>query len=115
MRTTIREKKITRKTATTPRLGKSRRQPRASRGGIEEVGQSAGLKKSSSFNDMSSDFSIEDHLRVQNEIERQARELWEWDNFDSSRSLEHWLRAEAQVLLDFCSQRIDRGADRLFA
>ncbi len=50
-------------------------------------------------------FTMEEHLRVQREMERRARLFWRLDGRDSSRALNHWLRAEAEVLAEFCLAR----------
>jgi hypothetical protein len=59
------------------------------------------------------DFSLEDHLRVQREIEYRAHLLWRarW----SGDALRHWLAAENAVLTEFVVRRLaawDRQRNR---
>ena len=46
-------------------------------------------------------FTIEEHLGVQQQIERRARELWCAGGFCRSTALNDWLRAESEVLEQF--------------
>ncbi len=46
-------------------------------------------------------FTVEDHLRVQQQIEARANELWRDGGCCDQSALNHWLRAEREVLEQF--------------
>jgi hypothetical protein len=49
------------------------------------------------------DFTAEDHLRVQQQIERRPYGLWVAEGCPEGSSLRNWLRAEREVLTQFCA------------
>ena len=46
-------------------------------------------------------FTVDDHLRVQHQIERRAYELWRAGGYREYSALSDWLRAEREVLEQF--------------
>jgi hypothetical protein len=48
-------------------------------------------------------FTVEDHLQVQQKIERRAHELWHAGGCRHDTMLDDWLRAEREVAEQFCS------------
>lgn len=44
---------------------------------------------------------MEQHLQVQRQIEQRAYQLWRAQDGADSRTLDHWLKAEAEVLAEF--------------
>jgi len=50
-------------------------------------------------------FTAEEHLQAQRAIEERARAFWLADGRETGRALQHWLRAEAEVLAEFCAAR----------
>jgi len=46
-------------------------------------------------------FTVDEHLRVQNQIERRAYELWRAGGYREYSALSDWLRAEREVLEQF--------------
>jgi len=50
-------------------------------------------------------FTIEDHLRVQAQIEKRAYQLWRENARRQNDPLTNWLRAEGEVLREFCLAR----------
>ena len=46
-------------------------------------------------------FAVEDHLRVQQQIEARANELWREGGCGDQSASNHWLRAEREVLEQF--------------
>ena len=46
-------------------------------------------------------FTVEDHLRVQQQIEARANELWREGGCADGEALRDWLRAEHEVLEQF--------------
>jgi hypothetical protein len=56
------------------------------------------------------EFTAEDHLRVQREIERRAHLVWLAQGGAWNSALNDWLRAEAQVLAEFVKGRQPRRA-----
>ena len=46
-------------------------------------------------------FTVEDHLRVQQQIEARANELWREGGCADGEALRDWLRAEREVLEQF--------------
>lgn len=50
-------------------------------------------------------FTVEEHLRVQTQIERRAYELWRQGGGGQQAPLSDWLRAEGEVLREFCRAR----------
>jgi hypothetical protein len=55
-------------------------------------------------------FTIEDHLRVQAQIEKRAHQLWRESAIGQNDPLTNWLRAEGEVLREFCLARRQFGA-----
>ncbi len=55
-------------------------------------------------------FTAADHLWVQKAIENRAYEIWLADNHNPCHRLDHWLRAEAQVVADFCQHSLANDA-----
>lgn len=49
------------------------------------------------------EFSAEEHLAVQQQIERLAHALWRARDGQSGSELEDWLRAEHEVIAEFLS------------
>ena len=47
-------------------------------------------------------FTVEDHLSVQHEIERRARAFWRARGCGPDGALGDWLRAEREVVTEFC-------------
>ena len=50
-------------------------------------------------------FTIEEHLRVQTAIGLRAYELWQGAGIRQNDPLSDWLRAEGEVLKEFCRAR----------
>src|SRR5208283_1112296 len=50
-------------------------------------------------------FTIEEHLRVQAQIEKRAYELWRDGACRQNNPLANWLAAEGEVLREFCLSR----------
>ena len=48
-------------------------------------------------------FTIEEHLRVQREIEKRARRFWFAKGCALKNALDDWLKAEAEVLAEFAT------------
>ncbi len=46
-------------------------------------------------------FTVADHLKVQEQIEQRAYELWLAGGSRQNGALENWVRAEREVLEDF--------------
>ena len=46
-------------------------------------------------------FSVADHLKVQQQIEKRAHEIWCMRRHQQDTALDDWLRAEREVLEDF--------------
>jgi hypothetical protein len=47
------------------------------------------------------DFTVADHLKVQIQIERRARELWLAGGAHENTALDNWLNAEREALEEF--------------
>ncbi len=54
------------------------------------------------------DFSIEEHLRVQREIETRAHRFWQAKGCALKNALNDWLKAEEEVLAEFVKARTQR-------
>jgi hypothetical protein len=54
------------------------------------------------------DFSIEEHLRVQREIEARAHRFWLAKGCALKNALNDWLKAEEEVLAEFVKARTQR-------
>ena len=50
-------------------------------------------------------FTVADHLKVQEQIEQRAYELWLAGGSHQNGALENWVRAEREVLEDFIQAR----------
>ncbi len=50
-------------------------------------------------------FTVADHLKVQEQIEQRAYELWLAGGSRQNGALENWVRAEREVLEDFIQAR----------
>jgi len=50
-------------------------------------------------------FTVADHLKVQEQIEQRAYELWLAGGSRQNGALENWVRAEREVLEDFIRAR----------
>lgn len=50
-------------------------------------------------------FTVADHLKVQEQIEQRAYELWLAGGSRQNGALENWVRAEREVLQDFIIRR----------
>ena len=50
-------------------------------------------------------FTVADHLKVQEQIEQRAYELWLARGSRQNGALENWVRAEREVLKDFIQAR----------
>ncbi len=50
-------------------------------------------------------FTVEEHLRVQAQIEKRAHEFWQEGGCRQEAPLSDWLRAESEVLREFCMAR----------
>ena len=50
-------------------------------------------------------FTVADHLKVQEQIEQRAYELWLTAGSRQNGALENWVRAEHEVLGDFIQAR----------
>jgi len=50
-------------------------------------------------------FTVGDHLKVQEQIEQRAYELWLGGGSHQNGTLENWVRAEREVLEDFIQAR----------
>jgi hypothetical protein len=48
------------------------------------------------------EITLDDHLRVQAAIELRAYDLWEGGSPGEGDALSHWLKAEDELLRDFC-------------
>ena len=55
-----------------------------------------------------SDVTAADHLWIQQQIERRAHQLWHARGGPASDGLRDWLRAESEVLAQFCLERMHR-------
>jgi hypothetical protein len=55
-------------------------------------------------------FTIEEHLRVQNQIEKRSHELWQRNGSRPGAPLPDWLRAEGEVLREFILSRQVRAS-----
>jgi len=51
------------------------------------------------------DFTVAEHLKVQEQIEQHAYELWIARGSRQNGALENWVRAEREVLEDFITVR----------
>jgi hypothetical protein len=51
-------------------------------------------------------FTAEEHLRVQQAIERRAHELWRERDGPPDHALNHWLQAEHEVVAGFVRNRL---------
>lgn len=61
------------------------------------------------------DFTLEEHLRVQWEIEQRAHQIWRADGCPANRALAHWLQAESEILAAFVKARTLRHPVRTVA
>jgi len=52
-----------------------------------------------------SGFTVAEHLKVQEQIEQRAYELWLAGGSRQNGALENWVRAEREVLEDFIQAR----------
>jgi hypothetical protein len=52
------------------------------------------------------EFTLEEHLRVQREIEKRAHRIWFADGCNAQSTLADWLNAEDAVLLEFMETRM---------
>ena len=52
------------------------------------------------------EFTIEEHLRVQRQIEQRAYIFWRAHGDSASNAFNNWLRAEVAVLVDFVKVRM---------
>jgi len=52
------------------------------------------------------EFTLEEHLRVQREIEKRAHRIWFADGCNAQSTLADWLKAEDAVLLEFVEKRM---------
>jgi len=52
-------------------------------------------------------FTVAEHLKVQEQIEQRAYELWLARGSRQNGALENWVRAEREVLQDFVQARTD--------
>jgi hypothetical protein len=52
------------------------------------------------------EFSIAEHLRVQQQIELHAYGIWSRHVSDAGDAFNNWLRAEAEVLVEFIGSRM---------
>ena len=50
-------------------------------------------------------FTIDDHLRVQQQIEKRAYEIWQARPGQQDTALDDWVSAEHEVLEDFIIRR----------
>ena len=50
-------------------------------------------------------FTIDDHLRVQQQIEKRAYEIWQTRSRQQDSALDDWVRAEHEVLEDLIIRR----------
>jgi len=50
-------------------------------------------------------FTVEEHLRLQRRIEDRAYQLWQANGHDLDHALNHWIKAEMEVLMEFLSMR----------
>lgn len=50
-------------------------------------------------------FTVAEHLKVQEQIEQRAYELWLAGGSHQDIALDHWLNAEREVLEDFITTR----------
>jgi hypothetical protein len=55
------------------------------------------------------EFTCEEHLLVQWQIEERARRIWSANGFASQYSLDDWLKAEDEVLTEFARARMQSG------
>ena len=52
------------------------------------------------------EFTFEEHLQVQRQIEQRANRLWRAHGRDGSRTFDHWLKAETEMLAEFIKNRM---------
>jgi hypothetical protein len=52
------------------------------------------------------EFTVEEHLLVQRQIEERARRIWSANGFASQNPLDDWLNAEDEVLTEFTQARM---------
>lgn len=57
-------------------------------------------------------FTIEEHLRVQVEIEQRAHQFWSAKGRTSNNALNDWLKAESDVLAEFARTRMQSRPTR---
>ena len=57
-------------------------------------------------------FAVEDHLHVQEQIEKRAFALWEAGGCRPRGDLGNWLRAEREILTRFCLAYVRRAPVR---
>jgi hypothetical protein len=50
-------------------------------------------------------FTMEEHLRLQRQIEERAHQLWQAHGGDRGNPLDDWLKAENKVLVEFITTR----------
>jgi hypothetical protein len=58
------------------------------------------------------DFTIEEHLRLEKEIEARAHQLWQANDGGRSNPLNDWLKAEHEALVGFIIRRAGRRSVR---
>jgi hypothetical protein len=56
------------------------------------------------------EFTLKEHLRIQREIERRAYRYWRMGG-GANNELNHWLRAEKEVLTEFVLARMPAGLE----
>jgi hypothetical protein len=59
------------------------------------------------------EFTVEEHLLVQRQIEERAHRIWSANGFASENPLEDWLKAEDEVLTEFARTRMQSRRLRL--
>ena len=55
---------------------------------------------------LQNEFTREEHLMVQRQIEERARRIWSANGFASQNPLDDWLKAEEEVLAEFAQARM---------